>query len=269
MYEEEELTRTFKALSHPVRRQILDLVKDGPKTTGELSDQFEDLSRYAVMKHLRQLEESNLIIVRREGRNRENYLNAVPLKEIHNRWMNQYQSTMAGSMLALKNNIERGNNDMEKPHNLKHDAFQIEQKITIDAPVSKVFDSLTKDIDKWWAYRLCGEDSTLYLDPKLGGQFVEKASEDHAALWGTVTYVNAPYELRFQGLLGMNTAVNGAYSYSLEEKDSKTILTLSHDVSGLIDPEWKENYSGGWEELLGKFLKEYVEEGKIPENVRG
>lgn len=259
--EKEDLTLTFKALSHPIRREILDFLKEGPKTTGFLSEQFANISRYAVMKHLSLLEDAELVIVRREGRIRENYLNAVPLQQIYDRWMNQYQSNIASSMLNLKSKLERGTETMEK-NSLKHDSFQIEQKITIHAPVSKVFESLTKDINDWWAYRLCGNDSILSFEPTLGGNFIETGSDNNAALWGTVNYIEAPYEIRLQGLLGMKGAVNSSYTFKLEENGDNTTLTLSHDAVGLLDPEWRNAHEGGWEELLGKFLKAYVEEGK-------
>ncbi|SFA87049.1 MULTISPECIES: helix-turn-helix transcriptional regulator [unclassified Bacillus (in: firmicutes)] len=69
------LADIFKALSHPSRVEILDFLKTGPLTTGDLSNKF-NVSRYAVMKHLQILEDCGLVIVRRKGRTRLNYLNA-------------------------------------------------------------------------------------------------------------------------------------------------------------------------------------------------
>ncbi|WP_270180017.1 helix-turn-helix domain-containing protein [Alkalihalobacillus sp. CinArs1] len=261
MTNDEELTATFKALTHPTRREILDLLKDGPKTTGYLDEQFEDISRYAVMKHLSQLEEANLVLVRREGRSRMNYLNAVPIQRMYDRWMDKYQAMNASSLLSLKSTLERGTNKMET-QGYKHDTFQIEQEIRIQAPIDQVFKSLTEDINSWWAYRLCGEGSTLSFEPEVGGRFIEVgASGEAGALWGTITFINAPYEIRLNGLLGMQGAVNSAYSYKLREEDGETVIALSHHASGLLDPEWHSAHDGGWKELLGTFLKQYVEEG--------
>ncbi|WP_377887781.1 helix-turn-helix domain-containing protein [Alkalihalobacillus sp. R86527] len=260
-----ELTVTLKALTHPTRREILDLLKDGPKTTGYLDDQFTDISRYAVMKHLTQLKDANLVLVRREGRSRVNYLNAVPIQQMYDRWMNKYQSKHASSLLFLKSTLERGTNEMEN-QGYKHDSFQIEQEVRIQAPIEQVFKSLTENIDSWWAYRLCGEGSTLSFEPEVGGRFLERgASGEAGALWGTITYINAPYEIRLNGLLGMQGAVNSAYSYKLREEGEEgeeTTLSLSHHASGLLDPEWHAAHDGGWKELLGTFLKNYVEKGK-------
>ena len=261
MVQVDELSITFKALTHPIRREILDILKIGPKTTGELSDAFDDISRYAVMKHLTILEEANLVLVKREGRQRQNFLNAIALQKIVDRWVSKYQSGLASSLLALKSNLERGTKPMNNENQFKHDTFQIEQELRIEAPIDKVFASLTEDINSWWAYRLCGEESALSLEAEVGGRFIEKAATGHGALWGTVTYINAPHEIRLNGLLGMTGAVNSAYSYKIQEDGDHTILSLSHHASGLLDPNWHTAHDEGWKELLGKFLKNYVENG--------
>jgi len=99
--------RVWKALSDPTRRGLLDLIKDSPKTTGELCESFGDLTRFAVMKHLAILEEAGLVIVRREGRQRWNYLNAVPIQQIYERWMSRFAAPLAASMLKLKRHAEK------------------------------------------------------------------------------------------------------------------------------------------------------------------
>jgi DNA-binding transcriptional ArsR family regulator len=84
-----DLDPVWKALAEPHRRSILDRLRDGPKTTGELVRPF-DLSRFAVMKHLRVLERAALVVVRRRGRERWNYLNPVPIQTIYERWITPY-----------------------------------------------------------------------------------------------------------------------------------------------------------------------------------
>jgi DNA-binding transcriptional ArsR family regulator len=260
---DEQLTNIFKALGHPIRRQILDFLKDGPRTTGELNNCFQDVTRFAVMKHLNLLEEASLILIRREGRTRLNFINVVPLQQMYDRWVSKYQASDVASILKLKQVAERRNEQMEQA--LKHDTFQIEQEVMIEADRQTVFTSLTKDINQWWAYRLFGQESILTLDPKVGGSFLEDAGNGEGAIWGTVTYVKAYEEIRLNGLLGMRGAVNSAYSFKLEEKGNSTLLKLSHTAAGLLDPNWKDMHSHGWEELLGSFLKNYVETGKLPE----
>jgi DNA-binding transcriptional ArsR family regulator len=96
----------FKALADRTRRKILDRLRDGPRTTGELNDLFSGLSRYGVMKHLGILERAGLLLVRREGRFRWNYLNPVPIQKIHERWIIAYVGKRASSLLKLKEAVE-------------------------------------------------------------------------------------------------------------------------------------------------------------------
>lgn len=76
----------WRALANPVRRRILDALRKAPLTTGALAERFPELSRFAVMQHLAVLEEGGLIVPHREGRERYNYLNPVPIQEIFQRW---------------------------------------------------------------------------------------------------------------------------------------------------------------------------------------
>jgi len=95
----------FKALADHRRREMLDLLKERPRTTGELCARFRNLDRCTVMQHLRVLEKAELIIVKREGRLRWNYLNAVPIKQIHDRWIGQYASQAVELLARIKSEI--------------------------------------------------------------------------------------------------------------------------------------------------------------------
>lgn len=98
--------RIFKALADSRRRKILDLLKDDARTTGEICDHFKSLDRCTVMQHLGVLERSGLVIAKREGRNRWNYLNSVPIREIYDRWINQYASPSVELLTKLKSDLE-------------------------------------------------------------------------------------------------------------------------------------------------------------------
>ncbi|MFI8685043.1 SRPBCC domain-containing protein [Rossellomorea sp. NPDC077527] len=254
----DELSTLFKALGHPIRREILDLLKKSARTTGELNEFFPEVTRYAIMKHLTILEEGNLIVVKREGKFRRNYLNAVPLQEMHNRWVGKYMESTANSLLKLRSLAENkgGEETMEQSK-----AFRIEQEVMIDAPREQVFKALTEQAGDWWEFKLApeGVSSQFTFDAVPGGQFIEKWREDEGALWGTVYYVNAPEEIRLHGHLGMQGAVNSAYTYRLIEKGESTLLQLSHAASGVIEEDWEEKHSEGWIYLLGTLLKNYVE----------
>ena len=254
----EELSTIFKALGHPIRRKILDLLKVSPKTTGELDDHFPEVTRYAIMKHLKILEEGNLVVVRREGKYKRNFLNTVPLQEMHNRWVEKYMESTANSLLNLRTAVQEkgGNGRMETSKD-----FRIEQELFINAPREKVFTALTEKVEDWWEFRLApkGVTSHFTFNPVPGGQFIEKWGEKEGAIWGNVYYVNAPEEIRLHGHLGMQGAVNSAYTYRLLEKEGGTLLQLSHTASGVIHENWEHDHTKGWEYLLGTLLKKYVE----------
>lgn len=97
----------FKALADRRRREILDLLKAGPRTTGELCAHFVGaLDRCTVMQHIGVLERAELIIARREGRSRWNYLNAAPVKAISDRWISPYAEHAVTLLARLKQDLE-------------------------------------------------------------------------------------------------------------------------------------------------------------------
>ncbi|MFI4975349.1 MAG: ArsR/SmtB family transcription factor [Caulobacterales bacterium] len=99
----------FKALADSRRREVLDLLKAQPRTTGELCDHFTGvLDRCTVMQHIGVLERADLVIARREGRKRWNYLNAAPFTEIHERWISSYATAAVDLLARLKRDLEAG-----------------------------------------------------------------------------------------------------------------------------------------------------------------
>ena len=100
----------FKALADETRRFLLDRLfeKDG-RTLTELASELE-MTRFGVMKHLRILENANLVVTRRSGRNKLHFLNPVPIRQIHDRWINKYQEHHVSALLDLKHQLEK-----EKP----------------------------------------------------------------------------------------------------------------------------------------------------------
>jgi DNA-binding transcriptional ArsR family regulator len=96
----------WKALADPTRRRVLDLLRARPHTTGELADAFP-MSRFGVMKHLGVLTGAGLVLVRRQGRERWNHLNPVPIQRIHRRWIQPFETHTADALLELKSAAER------------------------------------------------------------------------------------------------------------------------------------------------------------------
>jgi DNA-binding transcriptional ArsR family regulator len=99
--------RTFKALGHQVRRQILDDLRDQPLTTGTLCAHFPELDRCTVMQHLKVLEDAELVIPVRRGRERWNHLNVAPIQEIHERWIGPHAADSAARLARLKRDLEK------------------------------------------------------------------------------------------------------------------------------------------------------------------
>jgi len=98
--------RIFKALADGRRRHILDLLKNEPRTTGAICHHFKELDRCTVMQHLGVLEKAGLIIVKKVGRFRWNYIDVVPIREIYDRWINQYASPSVDLLTILRNDLE-------------------------------------------------------------------------------------------------------------------------------------------------------------------
>jgi DNA-binding transcriptional ArsR family regulator len=107
MSSEEQYDLVLKALADARRRKMLDLVKDKPRTTGELCEHFRKLDRCTVMQHLGVLERADLILVKRRGRYRWNCINPLPIKEIHDRWINSYASEAIDLLARMKREIEK------------------------------------------------------------------------------------------------------------------------------------------------------------------
>lgn len=262
----EDLTSVFKALSHPSRREILDWLKNGPMSTSDICDKFSE-SRFAVMKHLDILEKAKLVVSRKQGRIRMNFFNAIPIQQLYNRWVNRYESQLSTSLVNLKEKLEMNEGSTltmtNQTHKTEINSFQIEQEIVINAPRNIVFESLTKDINEWWAFGTKGaqEKGILHFEPKLGGRFYEDWGNGQGIIWGIVTFFKESDEIRLNGPIGeMKGAVNSNYSFKFEVKGSSTILKLSHQVVGLLDPEWEQNHRNGWNKLLNELFKNYVEE---------
>ena len=106
MSTEDENDLIFKALSHRKRRQICDLLKVEPRTTGMLCDLFPELDRCTVMQHLGVLEDAGLVVAEKRGRERWNHLDALPVHAIHERWIGPYAAYATSMLSKLKRQVE-------------------------------------------------------------------------------------------------------------------------------------------------------------------
>jgi DNA-binding transcriptional ArsR family regulator len=108
-----EDARVWKALSSPHRRALLDALRNGPMTTTALCEVLPELSRFAVMQHLGVLERAGVVLVRREGRERWNELNAVPIQRELERWLNSFQQATASELLAFERHLRASTKEEE------------------------------------------------------------------------------------------------------------------------------------------------------------
>jgi DNA-binding transcriptional ArsR family regulator len=96
----------FKALADPTRRFLLDrLFEHDGRTLTELESEL-DMTRFGVMKHLRVLEDAGLVVTRRSGREKLHFLNPVPIRQIHDRWIDKYTERRVSALATLKGQVE-------------------------------------------------------------------------------------------------------------------------------------------------------------------
>jgi len=105
------MDKVFKALADPTRRRLLDLLhEENGQTLSRLCEGM-DMTRQAVTQHLQLLEEANLVAVVWQGREKLHYLNAVPLHEIHERWIGKFERSRLGALRHLKKRLEGEDDD--------------------------------------------------------------------------------------------------------------------------------------------------------------
>ncbi len=97
----------FKALGSPIRRRILDALRDGSCTTGALCARFPELDRTTVLQHLRVLEQAELVTGRKIGRERHLALAPLPIKRIYDRWLGEYTRAAVDLLDRLESGEER------------------------------------------------------------------------------------------------------------------------------------------------------------------
>src|SRR4051794_26245027 len=103
---DDDLDGVWKALSDSTRRSILDLLRQGPRSTTQLVEAFPHLSRFGVMKHIEVLRKAGLIHTREERRQRINSLNVVPIRQIYERWVGRFEELWASHLLRIKEDAE-------------------------------------------------------------------------------------------------------------------------------------------------------------------
>lgn len=263
----------WKALADPTRRALLDAVKGGPRTTGQLveairgDDPESGMTRFGVMKHLGVLEAAGLMVSRKEGRQKWHHLNAVPLRMIYERWVSTYEDKWAGSLVRLKQRIEEragrgterkdvmGAKFLDQPARVAVSEIEI----VIDAPKEVVYRAWFDDPNLWF-YE--SEESKLKtptrVEERIGGRFYIELPGGGFNVIGEITMIKPNQKIRLRGDCTMPQAVLMNMTVAFEEVGGKTRVSVDHRMSGEITDGMPDEFVEGWMDGLVK-LKALVE----------
>jgi uncharacterized protein YndB with AHSA1/START domain len=236
----------FKALADPTRRSILDdlFEKDG-QSLSELEGRFE-ITRFGVMKHLKQLEDAGLVVTRRQGRQKLHYLNPVPIRLVHDRWVSKYAEPWVATLSDLKHRLE---SQMEKvfeiyiqttPERLWEaitdgeirSKYQFGARVTSDWTVGSRFEMGNPHDGS-----LLGEGENLEVDPP------RRLVQSMVALWGD--------DVKSEG--------TSRITWEIEPIADSCKLTVTHDQ---LREGANDQLYGGWPMILSG-LKTWLETGKL------
>ena len=233
----------FKALADPTRRNLLDeLFRADGQTLGAL-ERRSPMTRFGVMKHLKVLEQAGLVTTKRRGREKLHFLNAVPIRLIHDRWVSKYAEPWVAGLSRLKHDIEE--NDMEK-------VFEIYIKTTPEQLWGAITDSELR--------RKYNFGVGIESDWTPGSSYTSAAGDIPIAE-GENLEVDPPRRLvqSFRALWGEDARAEGTsrVSWEIEQVEDSCRLTVIHD--GLREGANPELY-GGWPMILSG-LKTLLETG--------
>src|SRR5262245_53206877 len=237
----------FRALADPTRRSLLDeLFKEDGQTLTALEGRLP-MSRFGVMKHLKVLEEANLVVTKRRGREKLHFLNVVPIRLVHDRWVSKYAEPWAATLTGLKRRLE-------------------------DATMEKVFEIYIRTTpERLWEALTNGEQRAIYTfgmvtesDWTQGSRYVGSAPGAPGALTeGENLEVDPPRRLvqSFNALWSDDVKAEGTSTVTWEIEpvsDDSCRLTVVH--SELPEGANPELY-GGWPMILSG-LKTLLETGE-------
>lgn len=227
----------WRALANVTRRQLLDILAAGPRTTGELAQAVPGLSRFAVMQHLAVLAGAGLVLVRRRGRHRYNHLNPVPLRRWYERWVRPLADRTAAELLALERHVEeaRGGTTVSTAiHELR--TVRIETELRFRAPARRVFEALTGDTRTWFPSTYGGERvRAVVMEPRVGGMHYEDWGDGNGHLYGQVVAWDPPGAWATRGRIMPGTILDT--EYSLEEADGESVLRVAKVAVGPMTEE--------------------------------
>jgi uncharacterized protein YndB with AHSA1/START domain len=236
----------FRALADPTRRSLLDeLFREDGQTLSALQGRLP-MTRFGVMKHLKQLEEAGLVVTKRRGRKKLHFLNPIPIRLVHDRWVSKYAEPWAAGLTGLKNRLEE---PMEK-------VFEIYIKTTPERLWEAITDTeirskytfgarISSDWKRGSRYEqrnphtngLLGEGENLEVDPP------RRLVQSMTALWGE--------DVKSEG--------TSRVTWEIEPVGDSCRLTVTHDQ---LREGANDQLYGGWPMILSG-LKTYLETGEL------
>jgi uncharacterized protein YndB with AHSA1/START domain/DNA-binding transcriptional ArsR family regulator len=245
----------FRALADPNRRLMLDLLKaNSGLTVGGVAESFE-FTRFAVMKHLRVLEDAGLVVRRRMGRNKRLYINVVPIQLIYDRWISRYSALWAARLTSLKHELEKEDRTMQ--------ATNLDQihVVYIRTTPQKLWEALTRP--EFTRQYFHGTDVKSDLQVGSTIEYLKQTEEGgtRSALSGEILEI-APgsrlvHTFSFPSMEEKPTKV----TYEIEPVGAETVkLTVTHEgFEG--ETETYKMVRGGWPPILSG-LKSLLETGR-------
>lgn len=238
----------FRALADPTRRKILDALRrrDG-QTLTELEQRFA-MTRFGVMKHLRILEDAGLVVTRRVGREKFHYLNPVPIRVIHDRWITKYAEPVAAGLSSLKRHLEQR---MEKK---PQHVFQVWIRTT----PARLWEAITNpELTKKYFF-----DSEVRSDWKRDSRIAYYIGSE-LALDGKIIEADPPRRLVTTFIMSHDEVGKddppSRVTWEIEQHGELCKLTLVHDG---FEAETRtfQQVNRGWPYILSN-LKTYLETG--------
>jgi DNA-binding transcriptional ArsR family regulator len=226
--------------------------------TGTLARALPELSRFAVMQHLSVLEEAGLVLARREGRKRLNYLNPVPLREVYERWISSHASTAAETVLRLKRYAEQPKENAQEMDQSSFRMVEIELELEVKASAQRVFDALTREYNEWWPHRY-KPDSEVFCECEVGGKIGERFKSGGGALYGEVLYLDEPNAVVTGGASCLCRGFTSYSSDKLVATEAGCTLKRKFQLWGVITEETEKMFREGSTGILNKALKNYLE----------
>ncbi len=232
-------------------------MRDGPKTTGELSRAMPSLSRFAIMQHLSVLEEAKLVLVKREGRKRFNFSNPSVLRDLYIQWVNPLADHAAEVAQHLRNYAETHSEAIQNMNQENFRHVKIELETRINAPVEVVFRAMTDDYPKWWPHKM-NPEAEIFFENKLGGTFGERWPNEGGVIYGTIIMLEPGKKLMVTnvGMFGDYTATN---LETVTPDGTATIHKKSLHLWGDVSDEIVKMLRDGSRQLIEDAMRAFCE----------